>query len=311
MELSPIILFIYNREQHTRRTLEALQKNFYADESMIYVYADGPKENATIDELKKITLTRAVIGEAKWCKEVILITREKNMNLEDNVILGITEVINKHGKAIILEDDIITSPFFLKYCNDGLELFKDFKQVFAINGFMYPIDYDTDATTFLCPMGTNPWGWATWADRWSHFEYAPKFVDELEKGILLKNRFNFGNITQFQILKNLNTWDLRWYYTSFIRNGLGVFPTKSLTYNIGFDGSGTHDGFGVNDQKLYTEPIILSKETAINLKYYSKFLSHFTLAKESTMRKIINEIKKKMNYKNYNVWWNEPGQKLY
>ena len=294
-DLAPIILFIYNRPDHTKKTLEALHDNLYANESVLYVFADGPKDRASADDLNKIAEARNVVKERLWCKEVILITREKNMKLEDNVIEGISQIINKHGKAIILEDDLVTSPFFLQYCNEGLKVYENAKQVFSINGFMFPIDFSGEPETFLCPLAISSWGWATWADRWNQFEKSPMYINEIENNKFLRNRFNFGDYDFFRMLKDLNTWDIRWYYTAFTRNGLGVFPTRSLVRNIGFDGSGTHTGNGNLEQELFNNKIKMKESNSINHFNYSKMLNFFMKKQNSKLNKLKIRFNKILN----------------
>ena len=114
VNLAPIVLFVYNRPKHTRQTLEALAQNELASESVLYIYADGPKENANEEVISLISETREVVKSKKWCKEVQIIESNINKGLAESVILGITEVINKHEKVIVLEDDLIISPYFLK-----------------------------------------------------------------------------------------------------------------------------------------------------------------------------------------------------
>jgi hypothetical protein len=290
-DLAPVVLFIYNRPGHTRKTLEALSKNVYADKTTLYVFADGPKPGASAADLEKIEETRRIVAERTWCKEVHLINREINMNLEDNVIDGVTTIINQFGKIIVLEDDLITSPHFLKYCNEGLVKYQDDKQIFSVNGFMFPIDFDVEAETFLCPLATSAWGWATWANRWDKFEVEPKYNETIERNSFLSQRFNFANYNYLAILR-MNTWDIRWYYTAFIRNGLGVFPTKSLVKNIGFDNSGTHSGNEQIKQELYMSPIEHKYLTELNIDFYAKFLDHFTVApkKNPLMSKVKNKL---------------------
>ena len=290
-DLAPIVLFIYNRPEHTRRTLEALNKNIGADRSALYVFADGPKENASAADLLLINQTRDVIKEKSWCQKVNLITRGNNMALEDNVIDGVSDVINRHGKAIILEDDILTAPYFLKYCNDALTIYENTKQIFSINGFMFPIDFQAKTETFLCPVATSSWGWATWADRWNLFETDPVYVNEIATDTWLKSRFNVGADNKVIMLKHMHTWDIRWYYTAFIRNGLGLFTTKSLVQNIGFDGSGTHPGNENLFQEIYTAPVPLVYQDAINLKHYAKMLNYVKPDPVSLKQRIKNRIK--------------------
>lgn len=273
-DLAPVILFIYNRPGHTRQTLTALSANDLAALSTLYVFADGPKAGATAAELDVIAQTRSVVEERQWCKEVVLISREHNLELEDNVIDGVTQVVRRHGKVIVLEDDIITSPYFLRYCNQALKLYEGAKQVFSINGFMFPISFDGPAGTFLSPVAASSWGWATWADRWELFEHSPQFINEIVNDAFLQARFNIGIDNKTVMLKYMNTWDIRWYYTAFVRNGLGLFPTRSLVKNIGFDGSGTHKGNENLQQDLYPGEVPVIYNDTIHLGHYSRTLNY-------------------------------------
>src|SRR5476651_1758025 len=120
MQLAPIVLFVYNRPWHVEQTLNALAANELAAESELYIYADGPKDNADAITLENIQKTREIIRKKKWCNEVYIIERSKNLGLQASIIEGVTTVVNNYGKVIVLEDDIITSPYFLQYMNDAL-----------------------------------------------------------------------------------------------------------------------------------------------------------------------------------------------
>lgn len=298
--LAPIILFVYKRPEHTLKTLQALAVNKYASESELFVFADGPKENATDEDLEHIRATRAVISKFKGCASVNLIEREKNLNLEENVISGVTEIIDRYGKVIVLEDDIITAPNFLAYCNQGLDMYQEDKSVYSINGFMFAIDFKSDFDTFLCPLATSSWGWATWKDRWATFEHEVEDVSIFENNEYLRKRFDLADYQYFDMLKQLNTWDIRWYYTAFLRNGLGLFVTRSLTDNIGFDGSGTHgtsDSFNIN---LYQGEINIKKKEKIDLRKYSALTQYFIRPKlpqqsPSLIRRILIKIKRRLS----------------
>jgi hypothetical protein len=281
MELAPIILFVYNRPWHTERTLQALKLNHLANQSKLYVYCDGPKADASEETRKKIDEVRALVANGDWCKEVILRERAENRGLAANVIEGITEVINEHGRVIVLEDDLITAPYFLTYCNEGLDLYKDVSNVYSINGYQFPMQVD-EADTFLSPQATSSWGWATWKDRWEHFEIEATQKDTIVSSDHLTRRFNLADYNYVGMLNNKNSWAIRWYYTAFLRNGLGLFPTQTLVENIGFDGSGEHCSIVDYEQRLWNSKIELSRKDKINISYYKKTLDFFSEAKKTS-----------------------------
>ena len=129
MKLAPIILFVYNRPWHTEQTLRALMANELAVESELYIYADGPKPNATDEQLQKIREVRQLIRQEQWCGKVHVVESEKNKGLANSVINGVSEIVNKYGRIIVLEDDLKTSPTFLTYMNQALEYYESFHSV--------------------------------------------------------------------------------------------------------------------------------------------------------------------------------------
>lgn len=255
-DLAPIALFVYNRPEHTLKTLKSLKNNTLADMSILYIYLDKNKNSKDKQAVLKV---KEIINEENWCRTVKIVEREENFGLYKNIVNGINDIVNSHNKVIVLEDDLLTSPTFLEYMNMGLNLYEKKRQVFAINGYMFPIQLENTALRkagFL-PL-TSTWGWATWLDRWQLFEYDLCNKKHIENNKELKQRFNFGGYDYYKMLENKNSWGIKWYYTMFEYNGLCLFPYKSLIDNIGHDGSGVHCK---NDDKR--EQIIIN-DTLIN-----------------------------------------------
>jgi acetyltransferase-like isoleucine patch superfamily enzyme len=297
--LAPIVLFVYNRPWHTRQTLEALEANVLANESMLFVFADGPKPNASAEDIDKINEVRSIVKEKQWCKSVELIESDANKGLAQSVIAGVTQIVNQYGRIIVLEDDLITSPWFLTYMNEGLEMYENNQNVYSINGYMFPIDYGNDCDTFLCPLATSSWGWATWKDKWKVFDFETKYKYNIQHNLLLKNRFNIAEYSFSSMLDNKNSWAIRWYYSVFCRNGLGLFPTKTLVNNIGCDGSGVH----YNDSKttinestsnqIYRTKYDLSFKESIDFEKYSLLLDYFAV----NIKNYIDQTEMKLKYR--------------
>lgn len=246
MPYAPIILFIYNRPDHTRQTLEALSSNMLAQDSDLFIYADGAKENATPEQLEKIRQTREVARSRQWCKTVTVIESEKNKGLAASIISGVTEIANKYGAVIVLEDDIVTGKYFLEYMNTALEKYKDEKKVWHIAGWRDPVKRAKEGASYFYPT-MDCWGWATWADRWQYFKkdvayYQSVFTDEMKFHFDIEG--TYGNWAQIEdnASGKINTWAIFWYATIFLQDGLCLAPTKSLVRNIGLDNSGVHCG---------------------------------------------------------------------
>ena len=269
MNLAPIVLFVYNRLDHTKQTIEALQKNELASDSELFIYSDAAK-NETAQE--KVHEVREYIKNIEGFKKVTIIKREKNWGLANSIIDGVTKIVNEYGKIIVLEDDLVTSPYFLKFMNKALEFYKNEKKVWHISGWNYPIDAKGMDDMFLWRV-MNCWGWATWADRWTYYEKdVEKIINEFTNDDI--KRFNLDGAENFwsQVTANkekrINTWAIFWYATIFKQDGLCLNPTQTFVENIGHDGSGIH----CTDKKSYQD--------VVNLKHDFNFISNFTESKQ-------------------------------
>ncbi|MCT8858005.1 glycosyltransferase [Shewanella xiamenensis] len=241
--LAPVVLFVYARADHTQRTLTALAANPEAIDTDLIIYADAARDDK---DAVKVQSVRDVISNVKGFKSVTLHLREQNIGLARNIIEGVSNVAQQYGRVIVLEDDIVTSPAFLGFMNAALEKYKTEPKVWHISGWNYPIETDGLGDAFFWRL-MNCWGWATWADRWQHFNKEPqRLIDSWSD----KQKHNFdldgtgvfwSQVTNNKIGK-INTWAIFWYATIYENGGVCLNPSKSYVDNIGLDGSGVHCG---------------------------------------------------------------------
>jgi hypothetical protein len=243
MQLAPIILFVYNRPWHTEQTLSALEKNKFSEDSILYIYADGAKANAIAEQLRKIEEVRTLINQNWKFKEVHTVERTENWGLANNIVDGVTKIVNEYGNIIVLEDDIMTSAGFLKYMNEALTLYESEEKVGGISGFQVKAKHELPETSFLSK--TTSWGWATYKSTWRNVSFEAK---NLYSTIMNKdlNRFNFGHEDYYsRMLKERvegknNSWAICFYASIFLEKKLFLYPSKSLCRNIGFGEEATH-----------------------------------------------------------------------
>lgn len=243
--LAPIALFAFNRPTHLLKTIEALKLNELASLSKLIIYCDGArlKNNEDIELTAQV---REIAKNVTGFSEVSVIESKDNLGLANSIIKGVTETCNKFGKIIVLEDDLVTSKYFLKYMNEGLERYQSEDSVISIHGYVYPLTNTIKDPFFI--TGADCWGWATWKRGWQLFN--PNGKDLLQQ-LINQNRtsdFDFNNsypYTQMlrdQIEGKNNSWAIRWYASAFLQNKLTLYPNISLIQNIGFDSSGEHCG---------------------------------------------------------------------
>ena len=243
MKLAPIVVFSYNRPGHLKRTLDALVKNDLAKESELFIYCDGVKSNATEEQHQRIVENRNVAHAVKGFKEVHVVERERNIGLKDNIVGAVTEIVNRYGRVITLEDDVVTSVGFLKYMNKALELYADEEKVMHVSAYMYP-HKSRLPDTFFYPVPYPGGGWATWQRAWKHYNDNAKELFDYWKDKWEKFDIYGGDYLSKQLIRNaegtMKTWFVKWYAVMRKMDALTLYPGQSLTNNIGFDSLATN-----------------------------------------------------------------------
>jgi len=240
--LAPIAFFVYKRPDHTRQTLEALAANKLASESDLFIFSDGPRSEQ--DE-KGVSAVREYIRAVKGFKSVNILEHEKNQGLAKSLIGGITELCDKFGRAIVVEDDVLTSPYFLCFMNDALSQYENSQEIFSICAF-WPLKPEIGDNTAFFLNYFAVWGWATWKRAWDFYDYEAAGWEELLKNkrmawdFDLHGRVDFTAMLLSQVKKGISTWDIQWSWVTYREKKLCLFPPHSLTSNIGFDSLGEH-----------------------------------------------------------------------
>jgi hypothetical protein len=243
MEFAPIIVFAFNRPEALTDTVSSLLANDEAAESPLFVFVDGPRENKS-GEREKVEEVRRYVKSVRGFKSVEFCFSEENKGLGCSIIAGVSDVINRYGRAIVLEDDLVLSRNFLSFMNQGLDLYADKKEVFSVCGYSnkikVPSGYHYDA--YFCTRSSS-WGWATWADRWNTVDWELKDWERYAKMAKAFNRW--GGSDCFRMLRSVkegwgNSWAIRFGFSQFLQDKLSLFPIVSKVDNDGFDGDGTN-----------------------------------------------------------------------
>lgn len=276
-ELAPIILFAYNRPKHVKQVLEALQKNKLSEQSELFIFSDGGKD---FEDEELVEETRKILDNTTGFKKTTVIKRPVNFGLAANVIDGVSTIIEKYGKVIVLEDDLITSPTFLSFMNKALDVYENVDEVAHIHSFCYA-GLNLPDTFFIKWVGST--GWATWRKSWRLFERnGEKLLAELKEKKLTKafdfnGKYPYTRMLKRQIAGRNNSWAIRWNASLFLNNKLSLNTGKSLIYNIGFDGSGMHSGsqdfynMGLFDGELEIKKPEMIKESVDARKQFENF----------------------------------------
>ncbi len=314
MNLAPVIIFNYNRPDHSRKVWDALSRNEFAKETVLYLYCDGPKANAPVDMRERILLLheqaklyaqKAV--ENGLFREVYVVCSKNNKGLANSIIGGVTDVIAKHGRVIVLEDDLLTSPYFLKYMNAALDKYEHYPVVFTIsanrppvNKMDIPSDYEYDVFVSLRPFST---GWATWKEKWERIDWSLDYLEEFLKHPQQIRSFHHGgdDLTDMLLLQRdhkIDSWAIRYAFQHFYHHAIAILPCIPYVDNIGFDGTGIHSGTDETDfrNNLAAAPenprmpdVLYEDERIINA-----FANYYSRVRRPLWQKAINFVYRKL-----------------
>jgi len=291
--LSPIVLFVYNRPEHTQRTVESLLKNILASESRLFVFSDGAKNE---EDTQKVRTVRDYIKTIKGFGRIEIVLRDKNFGLANSVISGVNEIFKQNDQVIVMEDDIISSPSFLTFMNKALAFYQDNKSIYSISGYPYPIKIpNTYKKDVFISYRASSWGWGTWKDRWEKVDWEVKDFNKFISDKKAPELFDRGGQDLTPMLKaqmkgHVDSWAIRLGYALFKNNAYCLYPVTPLCKNIGTDKSGTHSS---SSNKLDVElqesdkEFVLSRDLELNEDIVKKIQKLFKL---TLIRKIINFI---------------------
>ena len=293
--LAPILLFAYNRPDHVQRCIASLQANTLSADSDLFIFSDAARTTADTDNVKAVReMTRRVTG----FRSVTITERQENWGLARSIIDGVTTLVKRYGRVIVVEDDLVVAPYFLQFMNDALETYKDEERI----GHIQACDFTKNPSLpdmFLIKW-TGSWGWATWERAWRFFEPdGRKLLHELEERKLTRQfdfngKYGFTRMLRRQIEGKNNSWAIRWNASLFLRDMLSLNVGRSLVANEGFDGSGTNcGGGGLYDSELWMQPLPVQSITPVveNLQARKVFEQYYG-ATNSFWAKALRRIKR-------------------
>lgn len=280
---APIVLFVYNRPIHTQKTISALQANNLASQSDLYIFSDAPKNETAFTAVNEI---RAYIKLVKGFKSITIIQQETNLGLANSIITGVTQIINKFGKVIVVEDDLLLSTNFLDFMNTSLNFYENNPSILSISGYNMAVKPNPNSQfdVYFAARAAS-WGWATWANKWKGIDWEVSDFNTFSKNSKQIKLFKINGSDMFKMLKQQqkglnNSWAIRYCYHQFKNNLYTVYPIVSKVKNMGFGTVATHTKGKYNRfdceldtsnktqfnycENVYIDPVIIKQFRNIN-----------------------------------------------
>ena len=237
MKYAPVAFFCYDRLDTALETVSALMRNDGATETEVYAFSDATRDAQAAPLVAAVRLWLHGLEKENGFKAVHIVERPSNFGLNKNITSGISEVLSHSDRVIVVEDDIVTSPFFLQYMNNALEEYEDKKEVMMAGGHTQ-LDIPWKGDVYFSPHA-QIWGWGTWADRWKTFRLYRSREEALE-GMTDAEIDALQYHGTFPILKGLDKpqpmWDICWNVEIHKRHGFCLTPTRTLVHNAGLGG---------------------------------------------------------------------------
>ncbi|MBO5552168.1 MAG: glycosyltransferase [Lachnospiraceae bacterium] len=281
---APVVIFAYKRADKLKACIDSLAAADGHERTEVFVFSDGARGADDADDVIKV---REYL-DAPCCgmgfKSLSVIKRTGNLGLAENVISGVTEIMEKYGRVIVLEDDLTVTKDFLSFMNDALDYYVDDAKIWSVTGYGIPVGeikgYDHD---IYCSYRASSYGWGTWRDRWETVDWDIKGYDDIMKDSKLRRRFDRGGRDMTRILKDqhmglVDSWAIRWCLSQSLQDRYTIYPVKSFVVNTGRDGSGTNDvraGREASNLHRYGEPVKL-KHISPDRRICSAFYGYYS-----------------------------------
>lgn len=291
---APIVVFAYNREEHLKRCLKALEVSASKHNSDLFIFVDGPKKK---DEAGKVNAVRqfALSYKSSAFNSVSVCCSEENKGLAQSIITGITEVIHKYGEVIVVEDDLVVTPGFIDFMNQALSCFKEDNRIWSVGGWIPDGMYGISVTDAFLSLRAECWGWATWEDRWNLIDWSIcDYKKKFRYSFLKRKSFNKAGNDMAEMLdayyeKKINSWAIRFAYSQWKNKRYVVCPKFSMVNNEGFDGSGTNCHKNSIVQKTNYDRLTIDSYISVDPNLIRKYYHSISC---KGLRRLINFIKR-------------------
>lgn len=252
----PVVLYVWSRPEKLQKVFDRIKD---AKPTHLFFVSDGAVNNDQ-KQWELIYKSRQIVEHIDWECEVHRLYYEKNNGLFNMFKIMSDYVFSKVDRYIFLEDDVVPSLSFFKYCEVLLEKYKDDLRINMICGMNHIEKYDYPESDYFFTRGVaSIWGFAIWKRTYEEFYKFDFTKDEYVFDTLIQNTHLFKSFQESlygyrkdeRFDGNLAGPEFFLGLSSFAHNQLSIIPTKNMICNIGYGGGGRN----FNNKKLLTKRI--------------------------------------------------------
>jgi hypothetical protein len=240
----PVALYVFIRPDTLARVFDVIKK---ARPSTLFLISDGPRANVPTDK-EKIKASRKIVEDVDWDCKVHKFYFDKNQGMYPMSQKSKEYIFSRVDRCIFLEDDVVTSVGFFKYCSELLEKYKDDLRISMICGMNHMGVYEDTNTDYFFSKASSIWGFAIWRRT---FELFNDFSYGEDGYILARLKENSRKYKRFS--KSLEGYCNNKNYNGhpagtefflalgmYSQNQLNIIPKKNMVCNIGCGKGSTH-----------------------------------------------------------------------
>ena len=251
--LAPIIIFVYNRADYAKNVIVSLATNKEAKDSDVFIFSDGPKNENAAPKVAAVREYLDSLEKEHPFQKLTIVKAEQNKGLAKSIIEGVTHVMDKYGKAIIVEDDTVLAADFLDYMNRGLEFYKDNPKIWAVGAYTRPLkSVEAQPYDVYLTQRVSSYTWGCWKDRWDKVDWEMKYYPNFLYNIKKRKKFALWGadrpcMMDAQACGKISSWAIRFEYSMMENDMYCILPQYSRAICNGNDGSGTHSSEAIHE----------------------------------------------------------------
>jgi len=236
-----VLLLFFNRPALFCQVFEQVRA---ARPSRLFLYQDGPRDE---QDVPGIEACREIASQVDWACDVRRNYQQHNQGCFASGFRAHQWAFSLADKVMVLEDDVVPSLSFFRFCKEMLDRYETDLRVMMIAGYNVDEQSTDIAADYFFTSVFSIWGWASWrrvAQLWdSQYSFMKDAYNLNQLKALIKQRRYRPDL--MRMLKEhsqagVENFETIYWAAMLLNSGLTLMPAKNLITNIGITPDSTH-----------------------------------------------------------------------